>query len=215
MPPIVYLPGAGGTVTFWKPVAERLTNAGLGPAVRFGWPGFGDEPPDDRIRSVADLVAWVLARMPPGPCNLVAQSMGGVVAALIALEHAERVRRLVLCTTSGGIDVASLGAADWRPGYRAEMSHVPDWFVVESNRHHRAVADAARADAGASWRSGSALSRSRRALSREPHSRRAARVHPRWRSHVGEQSRRRGRAADPRAPRATMIDLDQDGASRD
>src|SRR4051812_5421818 len=35
MPPIVYLPGAGGTVTFWEPVAERLTNAGLGPAVRF------------------------------------------------------------------------------------------------------------------------------------------------------------------------------------
>jgi poly(3-hydroxyoctanoate) depolymerase len=131
MPPIVYLPGAGGTVTFWEPVAERLTNAGLGPAVRFGWPGFGDEPPDDRIRSVADLVAWVLARMPPGPCDLVAQSMGGVVAALIALEHGERVRRLVLCTTSGGIDVAALGAADWRPGYRAEMSHVPDWFVVD------------------------------------------------------------------------------------
>ena len=129
MPPIVYLPGAGGTATFWKPVAERL--AGLGPAVRFGWPGFGDEPPDDGVGSVADLVAWVLARMPPGPCDLVAQSMGGVVAALIALEHAERVRRLELCTTSGGVDVASLGGADWRPGYRAEMPHVPDWFAVD------------------------------------------------------------------------------------
>ena len=41
------------------------------------------------------------------------------------------MRRLVLCTTSGGVDVASLGATDWRPGYRAEMSHVPDWFVVD------------------------------------------------------------------------------------
>ncbi len=131
MPPIVYLPGAGGTVTFWKPVAERLAAHDLGPAIRFGWPGFGDEPPDDRIRSVADLVGWVLARMPPGPCDLVAQSMGGVVGTLIALEHADRVRRLVLCTTSGGVDVASLGASDWRPGYRAEMSHVPDWFAVD------------------------------------------------------------------------------------
>jgi pimeloyl-ACP methyl ester carboxylesterase len=131
MPPIVCLPGAGGTVTFWKPVADQLTELGLGPAVRFGWPGFGDEPRDERIRSVADLVAWVLARMPPGECDLVAQSMGGVVAALIALEHPDRVRRLVLCTTSGGVDVAALGAADWRAGYRAEMAHVPDWFVVD------------------------------------------------------------------------------------
>jgi pimeloyl-ACP methyl ester carboxylesterase len=131
MPPIVYLPGAGGTVTFWRPVADRLAAAGLGPAVRFGWPGFGDEPPDDSIRSVADLVGWVMQRMPPGACDLVAQSMGGVVAALIALEHADRVRRLVLCTTSGGVDVTALGAADWRPGYRAEMPHVPDWFVID------------------------------------------------------------------------------------
>ena len=131
MPPIVYLPGAGGTVAFWKPVSERLAAAGLGPAVRFGWPGFGDEPANDRIQSVADLVAWVLARVPSGPFDLVAQSMGGVVASLIALEHADRVRRLVLCTTSGGVDVASLGGADWRPGYRAQMPHVPDWFAVD------------------------------------------------------------------------------------
>jgi pimeloyl-ACP methyl ester carboxylesterase len=131
MPPTVYLPGAGGTVSFWRPVAERLADVGLGPAVRFGWPGFGDEPADDNVRSVADLVGWVLASMPPGPCDLVAQSMGGVVAALIALEHAPRVRRLVLCATSGGVDVAALGATDWRPGYRVEMAHVPDWFVVD------------------------------------------------------------------------------------
>jgi pimeloyl-ACP methyl ester carboxylesterase len=118
-------------MTFWKPVAERLAAFAATPAVRFGWPGFGDEPPDDRIRSVADLVAWVVERMPTGPCDLVAQSMGGVVAALIALEHADRVRRLVLCATSGGVDVASLGATDWRTGYRAEVAHVPDWFVVD------------------------------------------------------------------------------------
>lgn len=131
MPPIMYLPGAGGIATFWQPVADRLAADDLGPAIRLGWPGFGDEPPDDRIRSVADLVGWVLTRMPPGACDLVAQSMGGVVAALVALEHGDRVRRLVLCTTSGGVDVGALGATDWRPGYRAEMSHVPDWFVVD------------------------------------------------------------------------------------
>jgi pimeloyl-ACP methyl ester carboxylesterase len=57
--------------------------------------------------------------------------MGGVVATLLTLAYPERVRRLVLCATSGGIDVAALGAADWRPEYSAEFPHVPTWFVVD------------------------------------------------------------------------------------
>jgi pimeloyl-ACP methyl ester carboxylesterase len=133
MPDIVYLPGAGGTATFWKPVAIRL--ADLGREVRLGWPGFADEPADHAIRSVRDLAGWTLARMPSGPCDLVAQSMGGVVATAIAIEHPERVRRLVLCVTSGGVDVAALGAADWRPEYRAELPRAPDWFVVDRTDH--------------------------------------------------------------------------------
>jgi pimeloyl-ACP methyl ester carboxylesterase len=129
MTPVVYLPGAGGSSTFWKSVAVRL--ADLGPGVRLGWPGFGTEPPDHAVRSVRDLLGWTLARMPPGASDLVAQSMGGVVATALALEHPDRVRRLVLCVTSGGVDVAALGAADWRAAYRTELPHVPDWFVVD------------------------------------------------------------------------------------
>jgi poly(3-hydroxyoctanoate) depolymerase len=129
MPTIVYLPGAGGTATFWRPVAERL--ADLGPALRVGWPGFGDAPADPSVHSVADLVRWTVSRLPPGQVDLVAQSMGGVVAVLIALEHPGRIRRLVLCATSGGVDVARLGATDWRPEYLAELPDVPDWFVVD------------------------------------------------------------------------------------
>jgi pimeloyl-ACP methyl ester carboxylesterase len=99
--------------------------------VRFGWPGFGDEPVDPSVHSLADLVRWTASRLPPGRFDLVAQSMGGVVAVLIALEHPERVRRLVLCAPSGGVDAARLGAADWRPQYLAELPDVPDWFVVD------------------------------------------------------------------------------------
>jgi pimeloyl-ACP methyl ester carboxylesterase len=126
---IAYLPGASGLRAFWRPVAERL--ADLGPTRIFGWPGFGDEPADETVKSVADLVRWTLERLPEGPVDVVAQSMGGVVATLLALAHPERVRRLVLCATSGGIDVAALGAADWRPEYSAEFPHVPEWFVVD------------------------------------------------------------------------------------
>jgi poly(3-hydroxyoctanoate) depolymerase len=129
MTSIVYLPGAGGSAAFWQPVAQLLSD--LGPAVRLGWPGFGGEPADPAIRSLCDLVGWTLSRVPPGANDFVAQSMGGVVSTLIALDHPRRVRRLVMCATSGGVDAAALGQEDWRPGYQAEFPDLPDWFVVD------------------------------------------------------------------------------------
>jgi len=129
MAPIVYLPGAGGSAAFWKPVADLL--ADVGTPVCLGWPGFGDEPADPLVHSLSDLIGWTLSRMPAFASDLVAQSMGGVVATRIALEHPARVRRLVLCATSGGVEAASLGQEDWRPSYRAAFPDVPDWFVVD------------------------------------------------------------------------------------
>jgi pimeloyl-ACP methyl ester carboxylesterase len=127
MPSTLFLPGAGGRASFWAPVAARL--ADLGPARRFDWPGFGGAPADPAIRSLEDLFAWLVARLPPGASDVVAQSMGGVLAVRLALEHAARVRRLVLVATSGGVDVRSAGAADWRPDYLASLPGVPRWFV--------------------------------------------------------------------------------------
>ena len=127
MTPLVFLPGAGGRAAFWRPVAGRL--ADLGPAHLLAWPGFGDEPSDPRIGSLGDLFEWLLPRLPPGPSHVVAQSMGGVLAVRLALELPDRVARLVLTATSGGVDVRRLGAADWRPGYLAELPGVPRWFA--------------------------------------------------------------------------------------
>jgi pimeloyl-ACP methyl ester carboxylesterase len=129
MPAIVYLPGASGSRAFWQPVAQRL--ADLGPAACLGWPGFGDEPADRSVNSVADLARWTVSRLPKDQVDLVAQSMGGVVATLIALEHPQRVRRLVLCATSGGVDVRALGAPDWRSEYSGEFPNAPECFVVD------------------------------------------------------------------------------------
>jgi poly(3-hydroxyoctanoate) depolymerase len=130
MPSLVFLPGAGGRAEFWRPVAERLGD--LGPCVRFAWPGFGDEPADPTIVSLDGLFRWLIARLPGGPSHVIAQSMGGVLVARLAIEHPERVASLVLCATSGGVDVAALGGADWRAAFRAELPHVPTWF--ESDR---------------------------------------------------------------------------------
>ncbi len=126
MSTLVFLPGAGGRASFWAPVAARLR--ALGPQLLVAWPGFGDEPAEPGIRSLDDLYRWLLARLPAGPLHVLAQSMGGVLGARLAIEEPQRVVSLVLTATSGGVDAASLGGADWRPGFRAELPGVPDWF---------------------------------------------------------------------------------------
>lgn len=125
--PLLFLPGAAGRAAFWRPVADRL--ADLGPARLIGYPGFGGLPPEPGIRSLDDLLGWLLDRLPPGRSHVLAQSMGGVLAVRLALDYPERVARLVLAATSGGVDLARLGAADWRRDYRAELPDVPAWFV--------------------------------------------------------------------------------------
>ncbi len=127
MLPIVFLPGAGGCGSFWRPLADRLAN--VGPMLTFDYPGFGCEPSDPSVNSLDDLFRWVLARLPEGPCHVVAQSMGGVLAVRLAIEHPTRVATLVLVATSGGVDVRRLGGHDWREDYLKEFPHAPHFFV--------------------------------------------------------------------------------------
>jgi pimeloyl-ACP methyl ester carboxylesterase len=122
--PTLFLPGAGGRRAFWEPVASRLAHGH--PHLFFPWPGFGDASPVPSIGSLDDLYAWWLTQIPAGAVNVVAQSMGCVLAMRFAIEQPARVRRLVLTGGSGGTR-ARLGV-DWRPAYRAEMANVPDWF---------------------------------------------------------------------------------------
>ena len=126
MTKILFLPGAGGSPDFWKPVADALP-AGW-PKEHFGWPGLGAQPHDPAVRGMDDLVARVAARMIE-PVDLVAQSMGGVIAARLAIEKPALVRRLVLCVTSGGIDMAGLGASDWRESYRKSFPQAASWIT--------------------------------------------------------------------------------------
>jgi len=88
-----------------------------GPSTISGWPGLGRQPHDPTVKGIDDLIAMVVSRM-DRPVDLVAQSMGGVIAARVALAHPTLVRRLVLTVTSGGVDMASFGASDWRIEYR-------------------------------------------------------------------------------------------------
>jgi pimeloyl-ACP methyl ester carboxylesterase len=131
-PLVVFLPGASGDPGFWRPVGERLP-AGW-EKVYLGWPGLGDQPPDPAVRGFDDLVARVEEAL-TRPADLVAQSMGGVVAIRTALRHADRVRRLVLTATSGGIDVVGMGGEEWRPGYRTLYPRAAEWVLLERPDH--------------------------------------------------------------------------------
>jgi pimeloyl-ACP methyl ester carboxylesterase len=122
---LLFLPGASGNTDIWRPVSSRLRHRGRRHFL--SWPGFGDAPADASVRGIDDLVARVVASI-RGPVDLLAQSMGGVIAIRAALARPDLVRHLVLAVTSGGIDVTSLGAIDWRPMFRARFPGLPRWF---------------------------------------------------------------------------------------
>ena len=125
---LLFLPGASGSTTFWQPVADRLRHPGE--RVFVAWPGFGGVASDPAVNGIHDL-ADRLVRSMSGPVDLLAQSMGGVIAIRAALERPDLVKHLVLAVTSGGLDVSALGAQDWRTAYLAEHPHVPRWFTDE------------------------------------------------------------------------------------
>lgn len=122
---LIFLPGASGNTALWRPLSERLNHPG--DRVFLGWPGFGPTPSDPSIRGIEELVDLVVRRI-TRPVTLMAQSMGGVIAVRAALERPEWVRRLVLSVTSGGLDLAAMGAINWRPQFRKENPSLPRWF---------------------------------------------------------------------------------------
>ena len=122
--PTFFLPGAGGDAAFWRPMADVL---GLTTPVLFSWPGLGNQTHCDGVQSIDDLVELVETRV-TGPANVVAQSMGGLVAVHLALRKPEVIRRMVLFATSAGVDMAQFGAADWRPDYRETYPDAATWI---------------------------------------------------------------------------------------
>jgi pimeloyl-ACP methyl ester carboxylesterase len=97
----------------------------------FDWPGLGRIPARTDVTGLADLARLVVERAGPGPVDLVAQSMGGVVAALVAVARPELVRRLALTATSAGIDLAPYSPEDWRPEYAQEYPGAASWILTE------------------------------------------------------------------------------------
>lgn len=126
--PLIFFPGAGGRIAHLRPIAERLAHRRQTSICEY--PGLGGVAPNPNLHSLSDLRRYVLSGLPEH-FDLVTMSMGGVLALQIALEQPERIRKLTLMATSGGVDVRALGGIDWRDSFRRVQPNAPSWFVED------------------------------------------------------------------------------------
>jgi 2-succinyl-6-hydroxy-2,4-cyclohexadiene-1-carboxylate synthase len=99
---LVLLHGFGGTRRAWDDVAARLRPGRYLPLAR-DLPGHGDAADAGRPITFAGCVAEVLAHAPQR-FALCGYSLGGRIALHVALAAPERVERLVLVSTTAGIE---------------------------------------------------------------------------------------------------------------
>jgi pimeloyl-ACP methyl ester carboxylesterase len=126
--PIAYLPGASGRSASWEPIASVL--ASRREPLLFDYPGLGELPEMSEIQDLADLTRWVANELPE-MCDVVTLSMGSAIGLRLALDYPERVRRLVLVSPCGGLNVARFGAVDWRSDFVRARPQAPRWFVED------------------------------------------------------------------------------------
>jgi pimeloyl-ACP methyl ester carboxylesterase len=115
-----------GDGQFWRPVAERLPEC---EKILMDLPGAGNVPAVPTVRSFDDLVALAMTHM-DRPVDLVAQSMGGVVAIRAALQRPQAVRRLVLTATSAGVNTEAFTRHEWRNEYRQAYPRAAEWITA-------------------------------------------------------------------------------------
>ena len=98
---LVLLHGFLGTAQDWDPTVETLERDRTCLALTLPGHGRASEPvPKD----FAGVVAWLTGRLDEEPVDLLGYSMGGRLALALAVEHPERVRRVVAVGASPGID---------------------------------------------------------------------------------------------------------------
>src|SRR4051795_3996126 len=102
-PPIVFVHGLAGSWQNWLENIPHFAAAGHR-VVAFDLPGFGaSELPAEKVSipGYGRLVDTLLDRLGLGPAVLVGNSMGGFIAAEVAIQFPPRVEQLVLVSSAG------------------------------------------------------------------------------------------------------------------
>src|SRR4051794_5735307 len=110
-PVVVLSPSLGSTNAMWDPQARELSRSYR--VVRYDPRGHGRSPvppgPYDLPDLAEDVVA-LLERLDVGSAHYVGLSLGGMTGMALAAAHPERVRSLVLCSTSALLGPATMWA---------------------------------------------------------------------------------------------------------
>ena len=101
--PILALHGWGGSIQSFWPVAERLGPAGYQVHL-IDLPGFGQSQVPPGAWGIADYMRFVVAYLDACGLDRVAvlgHSFGGRISLMLAAEHPQRVRKMVLADSAG------------------------------------------------------------------------------------------------------------------
>lgn len=101
--PVLMIQGLGGRAADWASVPNRL--AGRFQAITFDNRGTGkSDKPDEEysLEVMADEAIGILDAIDAPVAHVVGLSMGGMIAQLVAVRHPQRVKKLVLLSTSCG-----------------------------------------------------------------------------------------------------------------
>jgi 2-succinyl-6-hydroxy-2,4-cyclohexadiene-1-carboxylate synthase len=138
---VVLLHGFASTHCAWDGVLERLDPERYRP-LALDLPGHGEQADAERPISFAGCVEHVLARAPER-FALCGYSLGGRIALHVALTAPERVSRLVLVSSTAGIEDGAARAARSAEDHRLadELEHAPFEDFVERWRTQPLFAD--------------------------------------------------------------------------
>lgn len=106
--PLVLVHGFGGSRRDWDPLVAALSQPR--PLIAYDQRGFGESSTDDAPYSHTDDLLVLLDALGIAEADLCGMSLGGATALNFALDHPERVRRLVLVSP---LMVGWSWSADW------------------------------------------------------------------------------------------------------
>jgi poly(3-hydroxyalkanoate) depolymerase len=116
--PVLFFNGIGANIEAVAPLAEALEDRGF---VIFDMPGIGDSP-DPVVPyttfTMCRTAAGLLDQLGLDQVDVMGVSWGGAMAQHFALQHGDRVRRLILCATTAGMIMI--------PGSPAALSKLAD-----------------------------------------------------------------------------------------